>query len=158
VRDRHVRRTDRTCAATRRRAGLNHFSQCLRHWLPARDNQASGLTSPSLRSKAYTARVKTCARRNTVHLHPRCARRTSLRALDSPDKAQHQWSPLKLRIQIPCYTSYNTNSSSYTPLPGVMTILALLTSLILVVEFHAVCRCTISGAQADSEARIPGSQ
>ena len=35
-------RTDRTCAATRRRAGLNHLSQCLRHWLPARDNQASG--------------------------------------------------------------------------------------------------------------------
>ena len=28
--------------ATRRRAGLNHFSQCLWHWLPARDNQASG--------------------------------------------------------------------------------------------------------------------
>jgi len=27
--------------------------------------------------------------------------------------------------------------------------------LILVVEFHAVCRCTIYGAQADSEARIP---
>jgi len=35
-------RTDRTCAATRRRAGLNHPSQHLRHWLPARDNQASG--------------------------------------------------------------------------------------------------------------------
>ena len=29
-------------------------------------------------------------------------------------------------------------------------------SLILVGEFHAVCRCTICGAQADSEARIPG--
>jgi len=26
----------------------------------------------------------------------------------------------------------------------------------LVVEFHAVCRCTICGAQVDSEARIPG--
>jgi|Transcript_66251 hypothetical protein len=37
-----------------------------------------------------------------------------------------------------------------------MTALALRTSLILVVEFHAVCRCTICGAQADSEARIPG--
>jgi len=35
-------RTDRTWAATRRRAGLNHLSQCLRHWLPARDNQVSG--------------------------------------------------------------------------------------------------------------------
>jgi len=34
--------------------------------------------------------------------------------------------------------------------------LALWTSLILVVEFHAVCRCTICGAQVDSEARIPG--
>ena len=33
-------RTDRTCAATRRRARLNHLFQCLRHWLPARDNQA----------------------------------------------------------------------------------------------------------------------
>ena len=37
-----------------------------------------------------------------------------------------------------------------------MTALALWTSLILVVEFHAVYRCTICGAQADSEARIPG--
>jgi len=37
-----------------------------------------------------------------------------------------------------------------------MTVLALQTSLILVVGFHAVCRCTISSAQADSEARIPG--
>ena len=37
-----------------------------------------------------------------------------------------------------------------------MTALALRTSLILVVEFHAVCTCTICGAQVDSEARIPG--
>jgi len=37
-----------------------------------------------------------------------------------------------------------------------MTALALRSSLILVVEFHAVCRCTICGAQVDSEARIPG--
>jgi len=37
----HPWRRDRTCAATRRRTGLNHLSQCLRHWLPARDNQAS---------------------------------------------------------------------------------------------------------------------
>jgi len=37
-----------------------------------------------------------------------------------------------------------------------MTALALQTSLIPVVEFHTVCRCTICGAQADSEARIPG--
>ena len=37
-----------------------------------------------------------------------------------------------------------------------MTALALRTSLILVVEFHAVCRFTICGAQVDSEARIPG--
>jgi len=113
-------------------------------------------TKPSLRSKVYTALVKTCARRNTAHLHPCCAQRTSLRASDSPDKAQQQLSPPKLRIPIPCYTSYNTISPSYTPLPGVMTALALQTSLILVVEFHAVCRCTICGAQADSEARIPG--
>ena len=35
-----------------------------------------------------------------------------------------------------------------------MTVLTLLTSLILVVEVHAVCRCTICVAQADSEARI----
>jgi len=114
------------------------------------------VTSPSLRSKVYAAQVKTCTRKNTVHLHPCCARRTSLRASDSPDNAQHQLSPPKLRIPIPCYTSYNTISPSYTPLPGVMTALALQTSLILVVEFHAVCRCTICGAQADIETRIPG--
>jgi len=113
------------------------------------------VTSPSLRSKVYAARVKTCARRNTAHLHPFGARRTSLRALDSPDKAQQQLSPPKLRIPIPCYTSYNTISPSYTPFPGVMTALALRTSLILVVEFHAVCRCTICGAQADREAHMP---
>jgi len=104
------------------------------------------VTSPSLRSKAYAVRVKTCAWRNTAHLHPRCARRTSLRALDSLDKAQHQLSPPKLRVPIPCNTSYNTILPSYTPLPGVMTALALQTSLILVVEFHAVCRCTMIGA------------
>ena len=43
-----------------------------------------------------------------------------------------------------------TISPSYTPLPGVMssmTALALRISLILVVEFHVVCRCTICGAQ-----------
>jgi len=143
--------------ATRRRTGLIHLSEQLRHWLPARDNQASGPgTSPSFRSKVYAALVKTCARRNTAHLHPFCAQRTSLRASDSPDKAQHQLSPPKLRIPIQRYTSYNTISPSYTTLPGVMTALALRTSLILVVEFHAVCRCTICGAQADSEARIPG--
>jgi len=96
------------------------------------------LTSPSFRSKVYAALVKTCARRNTVHLHPLCAQRTSLRASDSPDKVQHQSSPPKLRIPIPWYTSYNTISPSYTPLPGVMTALALRTYLILVVEFHAV--------------------
>jgi len=113
------------------------------------------VTNPSLRSKVCAAQVKTCARRNTARLHPSCARRTSLRVSDSPDKAQHQLSPPKLRILIPGYTSYNTISPSYTPLPGVMTALALQTSLILVVEFHAVCRSTICGAQADSEARIP---
>ena len=80
-------RTDRTCATTRRRTGLNHLSQHLRHCLPARDNQASGPdSSPSFRSKVYATLVKTCARRNTVHLHPLCAQRTSLRASDSPDK------------------------------------------------------------------------
>jgi len=63
--------------------------------------------------------------------------------------------PQKLRIPIPCDTSYNTISPSYMPLPGVKTTLALQTSLILVFEFHAVCRCTICGAQADSEACIP---
>ena len=113
-------------------------------------------TSPSLRSKVYAALVKTCARRNTARLHPCCAQRTSLRASDSLDKAQHELSPPKLRITIPCYTSYNTILSSYTSLPRVMTTLALRTSLILVFEFHAVCRCTICGAKADSEARIPG--
>jgi len=114
------------------------------------------VTNPSLRSKTCAPRAKTCNRRNTAHLHPCCARRTSLRASDSPDKVQHQLSPPKFRIPIPCYTSYNTILPSYPPLPGVMTALALGTSLILVVGFHTVCRCTISGAQADSEARIPG--
>jgi len=138
-------RTDRSCAATRRRTGLNHHSQYLRHWLPARDNQASGPGDKplsSLQSLRYTSQE--CARRTTIHLHPYCALRNSLRALDNPDKAQHQWSPPKLRITIPYYTSYNTISPAYTPLPGVMTALALRTSLILVVEFHAVCRCTTS--------------
>jgi len=37
-----------------------------------------------------------------------------------------------------------------------MAALALRTSLILVVGFHAVCRCTISGAQVDGEAHILG--
>jgi len=111
---------------------------------------------PSLRSKAYAVRAKTCARRVTVHLCPCCAQHTSLRALDSQDKAQHQLRPPKLRIPIPYYTSYNTMSPSYTPLPRVMTVLTLQTSLILVVGLYAVCRCTISGTQADSEACIPG--
>ena len=62
-----------------------------------------------------------------------------------PDRVQHQLSPRKLRIPIPGYTSYNTISPSYTPLPGVMTALTLRTSLILVVEFHTVCRSTICG-------------
>jgi len=113
-------------------------------------------TSPSLHSKVYAARVKKCARRTTAHLHPCCALRTSLRVSDSPDKAQHQLSPPKLTILIPCYTLYSTISPSYKPLPWVMTKLAFQTSLILVVEFHTVCRCTICGAQADSEVRIPG--
>ena len=140
-------RMDRTCAATRWCAGLNYPSQCLWHWRPARDNQASGpgfraRTSPSLRSKTYAPRAKTCAQRNTAHLYPGCARRTSLRASDSLENAQHQLSPPKSRIPIPWYTSYNTISPSYTPLPGAMTALALQTSWILVVGFHAVCRCT----------------
>jgi len=36
-----------------------------------------------------------------------------------------------------------------------MTALTLLTSLILVVGFHAVYRCTIRGAQPNNKARIP---
>jgi len=115
-----------------------------------------GQGNPPFRSKVYAVLVKTCARRNTAHLHPLCAQRTSLRLSDSPDKVQHLLSPPKLRILIPCYPSYNTISPSYTPLPRVMTALALRTSLILVVEFHAVCRCTICGAQVDSEEHIPG--
>jgi len=113
-------------------------------------------TSPSFRSKVHAVLVKTCARRNTTHIHPLCAQRTSPRASDSPDKVQHQLSPPKMRIPIPCYTSCNTILTSYTPLPRVMNTLTLQTSLILVVEFHAVCRSTICGAHVDSEARIPG--
>jgi len=77
-------------------------------------------------------------------------------SVGQPRKSTTSIESPKLRIPIPCYTSYNTMLPSYTPLPGVMTALALQTSLILVVGFHAVCRCTISGAQADSEARIHG--
>jgi len=150
-------RTDQTCMATRRRAVLIHLSTGS---LRESTRLQAQVTSPSLHFKAYAARAKTCARRTTAHLHPCCARHTSLRASDSPDKARHQLKPPKLRIPIPCHTSYNTisvESPSYTPLPGVMTALALRTSLILVVGFHAVCRCTISGVQADSgEVRIPG--
>jgi len=57
-------RTNWTCAVTRRRAGLNHLSQCLRHWLPARDNQASGkgdkpfcsLQNPTLHERRHALR------------------------------------------------------------------------------------------------------
>ena len=103
-------RTDHTCAVTRRRTGLNHFSQYLTQWFPARDNQTSGVTSPSFRSRVYATLLKTCARRNTERLHPFCAQRTSLRASDSPDKVQHQLSPPKLRIPLLCDSSYNTIS------------------------------------------------
>jgi len=81
-------------------------------------------TRTSLRFKAYAERAKTCAWRITVHLHPCCAQHTSLRASYSTDKVQHQLRPPKSRIPIPCYTSYNTTSPSYTPLSGVMTVLA----------------------------------
>ena len=80
-----------------------------------RDNQA---TSPSFCSKVYAALVKTCARRNTAHLHPLCAQRTSLRSSDSPDKAQHLLSPPKLRIPIPCYTSYKPSRPLTRLFPG----------------------------------------
>jgi len=51
-----VWRTDRTCVATRRRTGLNHLSQHLRHWFPARDNQVSGPVSlrETTRLQGYT--------------------------------------------------------------------------------------------------------
>ena len=114
-------RTDQTCAATQRRTGLNHHSQYLGTGSLRETTRLQGqVTSPSLRSKAYAVRVKTCARRNTAHLHPRCARHTSLRESDSPDKAQHQLSPPKLRIPIPCYTSYNTIfvGTDWTTLPN----------------------------------------
>ena len=76
------------------------------------------LTSPSFRSKVYATLVKTCARRNTVHLHPLCAQRTSLRSSDSPDKAQHLLSPPKLRIPIPYYTSYKPSRPLTRLFPG----------------------------------------
>jgi len=108
------------------------LAPCARHTVfRARDKPFSS-------TKAYAAGAKTCAHRNTAHLHPCYARHTSLRALGSPDKTQNQVSPPRLRIQIPRYTSYNTILPSYTPLPGAMTTLALQTSFILVVGFHAV--------------------
>jgi len=65
------------------------------------------MTSPSLHSKVYAALVKTCAWRDTSHLHPSCARGTSLRASDSLDRVQNKLSPPKLRIPIPCYTKHH---------------------------------------------------
>ena len=134
--------------------------QCLRHWPPARDNQSSGPGDKpfsSIRSLRCTRQdIISGARRTTAHLHP-CARHTRRRASDSPDKAQHQLRPPKLRIPIPCYTSYSTISPSYTPLPRVMTTLALRTSLILVVGFHTVCRCIISDTRTARRASL-GSQ
>jgi len=62
----------------------------------------------------------------------------------------------KIKNPNPILHLIQTISPSYTPLPGVMTALALRISLILVVEIHTVCRCTIFGAQVDSEARISG--
>ena len=62
--------------------------------------------------------AKTCARRLYISIPSCCARHTSLRASYSPDKAQHQLRPPKLRIPIPYYTSYNTMSPFYTPLRG----------------------------------------
>jgi len=79
-------RMDWTCTATRRRPGLNHLSQCFRHWLPARDNKALGPgdkpiptlqrhrpTSHPLRSKNHCTSPSSL--RRTYHL----------RAPDSPD-------------------------------------------------------------------------
>ena len=80
--------------------------------------RARPCTSPSFRSKVYTTLVKTCARRTTAHLHPLCAQRTSLRSSDSPDKAQHLLSPPKLRIPIPCYTSYKPSRPLTRLFPG----------------------------------------
>jgi len=80
----------------------------------------------------------------------------SLRCTSQDMRSEKHYTSPKLRIPIPYYTLYNTISPSYTSLPEVMTVLVLQTSLILVVEFHAVCRCTICDTQPDSEARIPG--
>jgi len=113
------------------------------------------VTTPSLHSKTYAPRAKTCARKTTVHLHPSCARRPSLRASDRPDKTQHQLSP-KVKNPNPMLHIIQHHLALLHTSSWVMIALALRTSLILVVGFHAVYRCTTSGVQADSKSHIPG--
>jgi len=78
------------------------------------------------------------------------------RIVGQPGKSTTSIVSSKVKNPNPMLHLIQTISPSYTPLPGVMTALALQISLILEVEFHAVCRCTICGTQVDSEARIPG--
>ena len=52
------------------------------------------------------------------------------RALDSPDKEQHHLKPPKLRTSLCIPHLIQHNSTSYTPLPRIMTALARWTSLI----------------------------
>jgi len=106
------------------------------------------------RSITSTLQALPFSRRTPAIFHPRRTWQYHLRALDSPDKEQHHLRPQKLRTPLCMPHLIQHHSISYTPLPGVMTELALCTSLILVLGFHAVCRCIISGTQADGDVRI----
>jgi len=150
---------DWTSAPTQWRAGLSHLSQCLWHWLPARDIQVSGWGD-----KPFSSLQNLHSTKQHMHLEKHCTSPSLLRTTHQSESvrhlenAQHQLSPTKLRIPIPWYTSYNTISPSYMSLPRVMTVLGLQTSLILVVGFHAVWRCTISEHRRTARSASLGSQ
>ena len=88
-------RTDRTCAVTRRRTGLIHLSQYLRHWFPARDNQSSGppyKTFFSLQSLRWTSQDMRMEKHSK---YPSYAQRTSLRAQPGQSTESIQSSKVK---------------------------------------------------------------
>jgi len=123
----------------------------------ARDNQDSGSGKPifSLQSLRCTSQDMRSEKHCTSPSFVRTTHESQI--LGQPGQSSTtSIESSKVKNPNPMLHLIQTISPCYTPLPGVMTALALRISLILVVEFHAVCRCTICGAQVDSEARIPG--
>jgi len=123
-------RTDRTCAATRRCAGLNHLSQYLRHWLPARDNQASG-PGDKLFSSLQSLRCTSQDMRSEKHCTSPSFLRTTheSESVGQPGQSTTSIESPKVKNPDPMLHLVQIISPSYTPLPGVMTALALRTSL-----------------------------